>query len=206
MTSINQNLSFLVTDVVTIDSNTVKLVVDATKSISGYSGTSGYVAYQSSLGIPFSNEGYVSGISGYSGISGISGQLSGMTLWTNYIDDCSPYYTTTLSTYVALPIQLTVPSTGVQVTIDINMPAGTLVEVWCRMATTTSAVQLADTRWYQLQANSISNTGNSTQFVETTWEGTGFPSFDTLQVKVCLKGTDTSATPKLQNFRVLALA
>ena len=120
--------------------------------------------------------------------------------------DVAPYYSSTLSNYVSAPMTLSVPSTGVRVTLDINNPVGTYLEVYYRGVQQNGFNFLSQTPWVRISDPAISNTNDLLTFKETTWEVSSVPSFDKVQIKIALKADVDSNTPKFKNVRVMALA
>ncbi len=127
-----------------------------------------------------------------------------VVLKSRFVHDISNANSSTISNYVARPMTMQLPSTGLRVTIDINMPAGTYVEVYYRAVMSNGFVALTDTVWKKMNSALISNTP-ATSFVETVWEETNVETFDQVQVKVAFKSDNDALTPKIKNVRQLAL-
>lgn len=136
-----------------------------------------------------------------------SGKTSTMILKNSLSMDIAPYYSSILSNYVSAPMTLSVPATGVRVTLDINNPVGTYLEVYYRGVQQNGYTFLNMTAWEHIPNPAINNTNDLLTFKETTWEASnGTSSFDQIQIKIVLKSDVDSKTPKFKNVRVMALA
>lgn len=135
------------------------------------------------------------------------GKTANVVILNRYIDELAPIGTTVFSTLVEKPMTLKVPSTGIRVTLDLNLPFDTEIEVWYKSSPANSDIILGQQRWYKMEsALPIINTRDFRAFTEHTFEITGLDSFDMCQVKVVFRATNTALTPRIKNFRLLALA
>lgn len=123
--------------------------------------------------------------------------------------ETSPVGGITPSKYVIKPVKLETPATALRVMFSGNVVSGNYVDVYYKALTPSSATTLDNTGWTQMSlANNavFKNANNKDEFVDYTYEVKGIPEFQTFQVKVVLRGTNSAIPPRLRDFRTIALA
>jgi hypothetical protein len=128
-------------------------------------------------------------------------------LHTRYIDEIAPYNGSALSTYVSQAMRTTVAGTGVRVTLDANIPTGTMIEVYHRHIVANSLIPLHEICWHPLEATQpILTTADFNTMTEYTFEHTGLSAHDVSQLKVVFKSTNPALTPRISALRMISLA
>jgi hypothetical protein len=139
--------------------------------------------------------------------AGGAGKNSKLYLQTKYVDVVAPYGTSVLSTYVAKPMQLSIPATSMKVMLNVNKPEGAYVDVYYRGIMTSDYNVLEDQVWTLVDPEyPIADNTDFQKFVEVNFEKNSVPSFDVCQVKVVLRSDNEAMTPRISNLRVMALA
>lgn len=124
-----------------------------------------------------------------------------------YVDELTPEGSSTLSTYVAAPVKLADPCTGIRVTIDTLLPIDTTIDVWYRTSVFNSVTKLLDERWYPMSPlQRLVPTNDFQNFVEVVWEINDLKLYDNVQTKVVFRSDNNAVTPRIKNFRMMALA
>ena len=108
--------------------------------------------------------------------------------------------------YVSMPVSLALPSTSVKLKFAVNNPSVSVVNVYYK-SSLGSTVNI-DTLKYNyvdptVAAITVQN-GNDT-FYDVDYNFT-LNAFDTIQIKLVMNSVDTSAVPKIKDFRIIALA
>ena len=130
-----------------------------------------------------------------------------LVLHTRYIDEIAPYNGSALSTYVSQAMRTTVAGTGVRVTLDANIPTGTMIEVYHRHIVANSLIPLHEICWHPLEATQpILTTADFNTMTEYTFEHTGLSAHDVSQLKVVFKSTNPALTPRISALRMISLA
>ena len=140
-------------------------------------------------------------------VEGTDTTACSMTLHNRYVSEIAPYNTSVLSTYVAQPMRLAVPSTGARLTIDANIPTETMVSVYYRAISVSDITPFHETSWKEMPVvGTISTTADFQSFTEYMFEVNNIAAFDLIQTKVVFTSTNTALTPRISNLRLLALA
>jgi len=130
-----------------------------------------------------------------------------LVLHNRYIDEIAPYNTSTLSTYVSQAMRTAVASTGVRITLDANIPTGTMIDVYHRSMVANSLIPLHEQCWRPIASTAtITTTADFATFTEYMFEKTGLPSHDVSQVKVVFRSDNPALTPRISALRMIALA
>lgn len=136
-----------------------------------------------------------------------AGKNSKLYLQTKYVDVVAPYGTSVLSTYVAKPMQLSIPATSMKIMLNVNKPEGAYIDVYYRGIMTSDYNVLEDQVWTLIDPEyPIADNTDFQKFVEVNFEKNSVPSFDICQVKVVLRSDNEALSPRISNLRVMALA
>jgi len=130
-----------------------------------------------------------------------------LTLHDRFVHELAPEFGSALSNYVSSSMRLENASTGLRVTMDCCLPLETSLELWYRTLLFNEATKLVDERWHQMQPiQRISNTNDFQTFTEISWEASDLKVFDLCQTKVVFKSENNALSPRIKNFRLMALA
>jgi len=139
--------------------------------------------------------------------SGTSTSNCSLTLHTRYTDEIAPYNTSVLSTYVSQAMRTTVASTGVRITLDANIPTGTMIEVYHRHMVANSLVPLHEICWHPIPSlTTLVTTADFNNMTEYVFEKTGIAAHDVGQVKIVFRSSNPALTPRVSALRVISLA
>ena len=133
--------------------------------------------------------------------------VSGTTVTTRilFADEIAPIGSSTLSKYVTTPVKFANASTYMRVMLSANIPAEANVAVYYKSCTG-DASNLTPTKYTLMTPDSTVvkvDNGNPT-FSDITYTLTGMASFDTVQVKLVMTSTNSSAVPIIKDFRLIA--
>jgi hypothetical protein len=153
-------------------------------------GTTGTITVS---GVTFTSEAAVTGTT-----------VSTVNLFT---DEIAPIGSSTASKYVTNAVKLALPSTFVKIRFAANVPSGADVDVYYK--TSLGSTGTLDKTKYTLAtpvvpAVKVEN-GNET-FYDVDYSLTNLNPFDTIQVKVVMKSTNSSAIPRIKDLRIIACA
>jgi hypothetical protein len=125
-----------------------------------------------------------------------------------YVDEVQPRIGSSLSKYITKKVKLTTPGTGLYVAFDVNCPPEASVNVYYKTAKSADAILFELQSWKLSVPDKdvIPKTNDAGSFQETTFTEEKLDEFDTVQVKVVFTSSNSSAVPRIQNLRVIALA
>lgn len=137
--------------------------------------------------------------------------MTGTTLYieynTRYLDEITPVGSTSSSKYVSRPLQFVNISTGFKLFFTYNQPYNTSIDFYYR--TSNSGVEgvihkeLKYTKIDNLGTKSSNNRGG---FFEGNVTVTGVDDYDIISVKIVFNSGDSNKTPRLRDFRIVAVA
>ena len=125
-----------------------------------------------------------------------------------YVDETEPRIGSSLSKYITKKVKLTTPGTGLHVAFDLNCPPEANVNVYYKIAKAGDAI-LFELQGWKLSVPDeqvIPKTDDAGSFQEVAFTEEELDEFDVVQVKVVFTSTNSSAIPRIQNLRVIALA
>lgn len=145
--------------------------------------------------------------SGTTFVSGTSTSNSTLVLHTRFVNEHAPYNTSTLSSYVSQAMRTAVPGTGVRITLDANVPTGTMIYVYHRSMVANSLIPLHEQCWKEVPSLiEITTTADFNNMTEYTFELLGIPAYDVGQVKVTFTSENPAITPRISALRMMSLA
>jgi len=109
------------------------------------------------------------------------------------------------SKYITKQINLQEVASNFRVILMANIPTATDIELYYRSGITSSVDKLSDKIWTKKDITYKKSTVE-TEFVEFEYDITDLAEFDAFQFKFVLLSTNTAATPKIKNLRLLAYA
>ena len=113
------------------------------------------------------------------------------------------------SKYIIKPVKLETPATSLRVMFAGNVVNGNNIDVYYKALSPSSAATLDTTNWTLMSlANNatMKYAANKDEFLDYTFEVKTLPEFQTFQVKVVMRGTNSATPPRIKEFRTLALA
>jgi hypothetical protein len=125
-----------------------------------------------------------------------------------YVDETTPRIGSSLSKYITKKVKLTTPGTGLHVAFDLNCPPEANVNVYYKAAKAGDAIlfELQPWRLSVPDAQTIPKSNDAGSFQEVAFTEEELDEFDVVQVKIVFTSTNSSAIPRIQNLRVIALA
>jgi hypothetical protein len=125
-----------------------------------------------------------------------------------YVDETQPRIGSSLSKYITKKVKLATPGTGMYVAFDGNCPPEASINVYYKIAKSADAILFELQPWKLSVPDKdvIPKTNDATSFQEITFTEEELDEFDTIQVKIVFTSTNSSAIPRIQNLRVIALA
>jgi hypothetical protein len=125
-----------------------------------------------------------------------------------YVDELTPKIGSSLSKYITKKVKLTTPGTGLYASFDLNCPPEATVNVYYKVAKSSDAILFELQSWKLSvpDALTIPKSQDPTSFQQVVFTEEKLDEFDTVQVKVVFTSTNSSAVPRIQNLKVIALA
>jgi hypothetical protein len=125
-----------------------------------------------------------------------------------YVDELTPKIGSSLSKYITKKVKLTTPGTGLYTSFDLNCPPEASVNVYYKVAKSADAILFELQSWKLSvpDALTIPKSQDETSYQQVIFTEDKVNEFDTVQVKVVFTSTNSSAVPKIQNLKVIALA
>jgi hypothetical protein len=137
--------------------------------------------------------------------------MTGTTIYieynTRYLDEITPMGSTSASKYVSRPLQFVNISTGFKLFFTYNQPYNTSIDFYYR--TSNSGVEgvihkeLKYTKIDNLGTKSSNNRGG---FFEGNVTVTNVDDYDIISVKIVFNSGNSNKTPRLRDFRIVAVA
>ena len=114
--------------------------------------------------------------------------------------------TSSKSKWISKPVGLLNSSTGLNVRMDVNRPEGSYVEVYYRAVRDGEEIDINSQAWVAMTSPSVINTDNDLNtFREYEFIADALDPFSTFSIKIVFKSDNTSAVPRVRDFRVVAL-
>lgn len=125
-----------------------------------------------------------------------------------FVDDIAPVGSTTYSKYVTKKVNLSNASTYLRVRFAASIPAEAAVDVYYKVATVGGNIPFESLSYTKLESDSpiVYVQNGSNKFVDMTFSTSDLAAFDSVQVKLVMKSTNTSAVPRVKDLRVIACA
>jgi Domain of unknown function (DUF4815) len=125
-----------------------------------------------------------------------------------YVDEEEPHTGTAAAKYMTKKVKLVNPGTGLYVSFDANVPQASTVNVYYKIGKAAESLLFELKPWQIMvpDAGQINKTDDLNNFIEQIFSEETLEEFDTVQIKIVLKSTNSSAIPRVQNLRVIALS
>jgi len=128
-----------------------------------------------------------------------------------FIDDDKSSGTSTASVYLTKPITLGNASSALDVRLTQNVRATSNVEVYFRTSSPSETRNINDLAWIPFNGDGSEDTAvtpaeNDKTYFEYKYSGSNLTEFTAFQIKIILKGTNSSYPPIVRDMRAIALA
>jgi hypothetical protein len=125
-----------------------------------------------------------------------------------FVDEIAPIGSSAYSKYVTKKINLANTSHLIRVQFGASIPADSSVDVYYKTAALGSNTSFDTINWTQISPDSqvVYVQVGSDQFIDTTFTATDISAFDSLQIKLVMKSTNSAAVPRVKDLRVIACA
>ena len=125
-----------------------------------------------------------------------------------FVDEISPIGSSTYSKYVTKKINLANTSNLIRVQFGASIPADASVDVYYKTAQLGSNTSFDTINWTQISPDSqvVYVQVGSDQFIDTAFTAKDISAFDSLQIKLVMKSTNSAAVPRVKDLRVIACA
>ena len=115
------------------------------------------------------------------------------------------------SKYITRPIVLENTSTALDIRLTSNIRSSSSVEVYYRVTSSEEVRDINDLNWTPFNGDgsedsSVTPAEDDTTFKEYKYSDTGIHDFTAFQIKIVMKGTNSSYPPRIRDMRGIALA
>ena len=113
--------------------------------------------------------------------------------------------------YVTKTVNLENPSTALDIRLTSNIRTTSKVEVYYRITSSEEARNIDDLSWIPFNTSvnediTVTPAEDNNTFKEYKYSATGLNEFTAFQIKICMKGTNSSYPPVIRDMRGRALA
>jgi hypothetical protein len=129
----------------------------------------------------------------------------------NFVADIEPSDNSTASNYITKPVVLTNPSTALDIRLTQVVRSSADVEVYFRATSADEVRNIHELNFVPFNTNggpdtSVPSSNSDDDFREYKYSVAGLNAFTAFQIKICLKGTNSSYPPIVRDMRGIALA
>ena len=129
----------------------------------------------------------------------------------NYVSDTTNVGTSSAASYLTKPVILENLSTAIDVRLTSNIRSTSKVEVYFRTSSSEEARNIDDLSWIPFNTTGTSDTTvtpaeDNETFKEYKYSVTELNEFTAFQIKIVMKGTNSSYAPVIKDMRGIALA
>jgi hypothetical protein len=125
-----------------------------------------------------------------------------------FVDEIAPSESTTYSKYVTKKVNLIDPSNFLRVRLAASIPAEAAVEVYYKTGAVGASTVFEDVPYTRLPADApvVYVQNGSNQFIDMSFSSGNIAAFESLQIKLVMKSSNSSAVPRIKDLRVIACA
>jgi hypothetical protein len=143
--------------------------------------------------------------------SGLLGAGTGTVEQSTFVGDTAPVGTSTAAVYCTRPITLENESTALDIRLTQNVFSSSSVRVFFRTTGSNETRNINDLSWTPFNTDgrediSVSPAEDDSVFKEYKYSASGLNTFTTFQIKIVMKGTNSSYPPVIRDLRGIALA
>ena len=129
----------------------------------------------------------------------------------NFVADTSNVGTSSAGVYLTRPVILENLSTALDIRLTSNIRTTSKVEVYYRITSSEEARNIDDLSWIPFNTSgnediTVTPAEDNNTFKEYKYSATGLNEFTAFQIKICMKGTNSSYPPVIRDMRGIALA
>ena len=125
-----------------------------------------------------------------------------------FVAEIAPVGSTSYSKYVTKKVNLANASTFARIRLAANIPPDAALEVYYKIGAVGATAEFSAVNWIPLNSDApiIYTQQGSDQFIDMTFSTGNIAAFDSIQVKLVMKSTNSSAVPRIKDLRVIACA
>jgi hypothetical protein len=125
-----------------------------------------------------------------------------------FVAEIAPVGSTSYSKYVTKKVNLANPSLFARIRLAASIPPDAALEVYYKVGAVGATTEFNTVNWIPLNSDApiIYAQQGSEQFTDMTFSTGNIPAFESIQVKLVMKSTNSSAVPKVKDLRVIACA
>jgi hypothetical protein len=129
----------------------------------------------------------------------------------NFVADTSNVGTSSAGVYLTRPVILENLSTALDIRLTSNIRTTSKVEVYYRITSSEEARNIDDLSWIPFNTSgnediTVTPAEDNNTFKEYKYSASGLNEFTAFQIKICMKGTNSSYPPVIRDMRGIALA
>jgi len=129
----------------------------------------------------------------------------------NYVADTENVGTSTAAVYLTKPVLLDNPTTALDIRLTSNIRSTSSVEVYFRTSSSEEVRNIDDLAWIPFNTTgredtTITPAEDNETFKEYKYSATGLNEFTAFEIKVVMKGSNSSYPPVIRDMRGIALA
>jgi hypothetical protein len=129
----------------------------------------------------------------------------------DYVDDTKPVGTSTSAVYLTRPVILENTSTALDIRLTQNVRASSSVRVYYRVTSSEEVRNVDDLSWIPFNTDgredvTVTPAENDTTFREYKYSASNINDFSAFQIKIVMKGSNSSYPPIIRDMRGIALA
>ncbi len=125
-----------------------------------------------------------------------------------FVAEIAPVGSTTYSKYLTKKVNLANASTFARIRFAASIPADAAIEVYYKVGAVGSNAEFSTLNWTALSSDApiVYAQQGSDRFTDMTFSTGNITAFESIQIKLVMKSTNTSAVPKIKDLRVIACA
>ena len=129
----------------------------------------------------------------------------------NFVADTTNVGTSSAAVYLTRPVVLENQSTALDIRLTSNIRTTSKVEVYFRTTSSEEARNIDDLSWIPFNVTgaedqTVTPAEDNNTFKEYKYTASGLNEFTAFQIKICMKGTNSSYPPVIRDMRGIALA
>lgn len=132
---------------------------------------------------------------------------TGFNVPATYVAETDATEGSSIAKHLFVPVTLEQPATGLKVLFSANRPSDSYIELYYKAVESGSDAPLNQTDWVLATIDQVMRTDDDpSTFREYEYTINSLDDFNTFQLKVVFKSTNTSNVPRLRDFRAIALS
>jgi hypothetical protein len=137
-----------------------------------------------------------------------SGTAITLKLREIFVAEIAPVGSSSYSKYVTKKVNLANPSLFARIRLAASIPPDAALEVYYKVGAVGANTEFNTVNWTQINPDAaiVYAQQGSERFTDMTFSTGNISAFESIQVKLVMKSTNTSAVPKVKDLRVIACA